>query len=141
MPRKLQIVEGPSFRGFALENGIVGLCRWDQVFTMDQKIPEGVATGHHTDPHVFQVTLKMFGSARKKAGQAEKDPNDFSFIAYRSGGYKLTARGPGPVETWFYIGVYNVQTRKGECTEFTRRELARSGSAAMMVLGTALGLI
>lgn len=125
MPRQLKIENGPGFRGFALVNGIV-TGQWTETFTMDQEIPERW-TSIDKDPHMFQVHLKMFGTARIPQGSktGNRDEDEFSFIAYHYGSYDLTPKGPGPVYVWYFIGTYNVRTRKGECTEFTKKEFLR----------------
>lgn len=121
--RTLKITDGPNFRGFALVNGILTETHWDQVFTMDQEIPEGITT-IHKDKKKFQMPLKMFGAA------PGDDHDLFVFISYMN----LTFRPKEECKPsqWFYVGTYNVRTCQGVCEEFDAKEFFKS--AAMRTL-------
>ena len=105
--RTLKIVNGPNFRGFALSNGIISESQWDQVFTMDQEIPDEFTI--HKDKKKFQMRLKMFGRA------PGEDADHFVFIGYMTS-----------YSAHFYIGNYNVRTRDGWCDEIAPKEFFES---------------
>jgi hypothetical protein len=103
--RTLKIVDGPSFRGFAIESGIVSELSCDQVFTMDRMLPLG-CTSIHKNRAKFQTQLDVFGR------EDEKNPNLFNFIAHIHG--NLNTAIP---HIWLYVGIYNTQKREGMCEE------------------------
>lgn len=115
--RTLKIVDGPSFRGFAVMNGIISESSWDTTFTMDREIPDDFTI--HKDRRIFQMGLKLFGRA------PSDDVDEFAFIAYMSGN---SARTKSEVDKhrWFYVGTYNTRTRKGRCDEYSVSEFFRS---------------
>lgn len=109
--RTLKIENGPGFRGFALQNGIVTDLNLDQVFTMDQELPEGQGT-IHKDRKVFQMKLMMFGRV------SGEDDSEFRFIGFMSWLTESTAM--------FYVGIYNTRDRKGVCEEIPKQQFFES---------------
>ncbi len=115
--RTLKITNGPSFRGFAIMNGIISESGWSTTFTMDQEIPDNFTI--HKDKKIFQVTMKMFG---RSPGE---DVDSFIFIAYMSGSTQRTVTEWNK-HRWFYVGTYNTRTRSGSCEEYSVRDFFKS---------------
>ena len=113
--RTLEIKEGPNYKLFVIENGIVGSMQWDLTFTMDQEVPNEPDITQ-AEPRKFVMTMKMFGQA------PGRNPDNYTFIGHRR----------RPDASWFYVGTYNTTTRTGTCEEFTRAEFSTNYLTRLM---------
>lgn len=124
--RTLKIENGPGFRGFVNDGGVVSSIAGDTSFIMDQKNPEDMISKR------YQLTLRAIGNRLPQKGTRDKD--HFWFIATRVWVYHPTLM-PKPDNTisltdyhWYrcvntvYIGNYNVRDRTGECKEMPLKD-------------------
>ena len=103
MPDTLEIREGPPFRKFLFLSMIATDHGWIQDFTFWDGQKE------------YKEKLTVSSIGRFPVGQ-DYDEDIFSFVAFRQGmheeGYQY----------FFYVGQYNIRTRKGICECYTRDE-------------------
>ncbi len=126
MPRKLHIKNGPSYRPFALNNGIaVGSEFTEFEFEMNQAHPPG-SSGRLRYRFIHLMHLKMIGLVKPSEGKVERDEDLFSFIGYH--------RGCNRHHAWIYVGTYNIRTRQGFCVEYTREEFPENITLARDLL-------
>jgi hypothetical protein len=115
MSREMRVINGPSFRRLVFESPVLGESGFSSVFTMNEKIPDGIAT-IHKDLHVFQTDLVSIG-------KVDKDADNFLLVA---------TMGSFSSPNYYYVIHYNVRKRKGRCVEFTIKEFFSSDLACVM---------
>lgn len=122
--RSLEILDGPGFRELVIEGGVVPKSGWDNTFKMDQGNPEN-------NSQSYQMTVVGIGKVKPNPG--EKNEDLYWFIGRKAHPYntklipKIEDEGimEHEMRRWFtdyYVGQYNVRTRKGRCTEVHEKD-------------------
>jgi len=103
MPRKLEILEGPSFKHIVFGSGLFSETDWSSRFKMDKPGPSKIPT--MDEPEIYRMFLLS-------AGRVTENRDEFVLIG------KMGDMGP----PHFYVMHFNCVTRKGTAIEYTNEE-------------------